>query len=196
MQEININLLNVQLRNQITDVFKRHFNVARMIFSTTPIQSPTSWKPGGTMLAVVGSLAHSVTEHHADHLGRWSKVIINGNNNKRLIVYNVYNVVSSSIETAGHHTIFYQQWCLLRLAGKKNPNPKRQCIDDLIRDVQHHSTQSDDHICILGDFNEQLGSPSAMMNDLCTQTNLIDAFTYTNHIIPNIPTIKTRTNPL
>ena len=124
MQEINIDLLNITLHNKITDVFKQHFNVARLVFSTTPIQSPTSWKPGGTMLAVVGSLAHSVTEHHADHLGRWSKVVINGNNDKRLIVYNVYNVVSTSIDNVGHHTIFHQQWCLLRLAGKKNPQPK------------------------------------------------------------------------
>ena len=87
------------------------------------------------MIAVLRSYSHCVTETESDRLGRWSKVTLNGAKDKRLTVYSVYNVVENNVARAGLSTVYRQQWQLLRLAGKINPNPRKQMIIDLDQSI-------------------------------------------------------------
>lgn len=69
-QEINLNLLNPRIRDKITAVFKQYFPI-KIVFGTMPIKSPTGWKPGGTMLVIIGHLSKSVCSTSSDVMGRW-----------------------------------------------------------------------------------------------------------------------------
>jgi hypothetical protein len=70
IQEVNQNLLDRNIYNQIEDVLKLHFGACVLVSSTTPIHSPTAWKPGGTILAVLGTWSHTVSTVSSDSLGR------------------------------------------------------------------------------------------------------------------------------
>jgi hypothetical protein len=131
MQEINLNTLQPDIRDSIESVFKQHFGTVRLVTSTSPIRSPRAWKPGGTLLAVVGHWSHSVLDTGADELGRWSRVTLGGTDGSLLTIYSLYNCVDVKIGQVGPTTVFAQQWQLLRASGIQEPNPRQQCVDDL-----------------------------------------------------------------
>jgi hypothetical protein len=61
-----------------------------------------------------------------------------GSNEESITIYNIYNVCKSIIGRAGAATAFVQQWHLLRMAGDKDPNPRKQCITDFNFTLQEH----------------------------------------------------------
>jgi hypothetical protein len=135
LQEINLDTLQPDIRTKIESVFKQHFGAVRLVTSTSPIQAPNAWKPGGTLLAVVGHWSHSVIDTGADELGRWSRATLSGRDGSLLTIYSIYNVVNVKIGQVGPSTVFAQQWQLLRAAGVTNPDPRQQCVDDLHLDL-------------------------------------------------------------
>jgi hypothetical protein len=175
IQEVNQNLLDRNIYNQIEDVLKLHFGACVLVSSTTPIRSPTAWKPGGTILAVLGTWSHTVTTVSSDSLGRWCKATLSGRDGSLLSVYSLYNVVKTDISKAGPATIYAQQWQLLRLSGHDNPDPRQQCIDDFkVAVLQEQSIGSE--IVILGDQNEVVGDDPELMASVCAACNLYDPF--------------------
>lgn len=70
IQEINLNLLDSEIRAQITNMFKRHFSSIKILFSTTPIPSTTSWKPDRKILVIIGPISHCITTSTTDKLGQ------------------------------------------------------------------------------------------------------------------------------
>jgi hypothetical protein len=173
LQEINLDTLQPDIRTNIESVFKQHFGAVRLITSTSPIRAPHAWKPGGTLLAVVGHWSHSVIDTGADELGRWSRATLGGRDGSLLTVYSLYNVVDTKIGQVGPSTVFAQQWHLLRTAGNTNPNPRQQCVDDLHQDLAECKKRGSD-ICIVGDFNEVLGTNPSLMASVCTKFDLYD----------------------
>ena len=185
-QEVNIDLLDYKMRKAIEAVFNQYF-VNKIYFSTTPIRSPTHWKPGGIMTVTVNEISHSVSSYETDDLGRWCKITLSNNKGSSLTVYNVYNTINNNISTAGPSTIWMQQWKLLRLSGKLQPNPRKQFITDLSSTLEK-DYQNKNQICILGDLNEVLGEDPNLMSSICVKYKLHDAF---NKIHPNIPAFTT-----
>ena len=185
-QEINLNLLNPKIRDAITKVFKQYFTV-KIIFSTTPIQSPSDWKPGGTMLVILGKLTHSITNTSSDSMGRWCRATIELADNKQFIIYSSYNVIDTSIATAGPNTIFFQQWKLLRLNGILIPNPRKQMIADLHHDITKYRKEND-YLCIMGDLNEELGKDPTLMASICSHHKLYDVLPYMYPADSTVPT--------
>ena len=171
-QEINLDLLQQEIRNNITQVFKTHFNSVKLLFSTTPIKAPTAWKPGGTMLVFIGPIAHSVVNPKTDNLGRWCRGTINLCHNQSLTIYSAYNVNDTNISNSGLNTIYHQQWRLQRLAGNLHPNPRLQMVIDLEADITSLHATPTDSICIMGDLNETLGLHPELMSSICNKHKL------------------------
>ena len=111
-QEVNLDLLNHNIRRSIEQVFNQYF-VNKVYFSNTPTKAPTHWKPGGVMTVVLNEVVHSVVSNQADDLGRWCQVTITNNNKQALTIYNVYNTVHNVVAKAGPATIWMQQWKIL-----------------------------------------------------------------------------------
>jgi hypothetical protein len=175
IQEVNQNLLDRNIYNQLEDALKLHFGACVLVSSSTPIRSPTSWKPGGTILAVLGTWSHTVTATSSDSLGRWCKATLSGRDGSLLSVYSLYNVVKTDISKVGPATIFAQQWQLLRLSGHEKPDPRQQCIDDLKIEVQKEQNIGSE-IVIMGDLNEVVGDDPALMASVCATCHLYDPF--------------------
>jgi hypothetical protein len=123
--------------------------------ATSCARAPTSWKPGGVLLAIVGPWAQFVTAISRDDLGRWFTATITGSYGKQATIYSCYNVVKTSIANASPSTVFAQQFQLLRLAGDLNTNPRRRFFEDLHLELAQRRRQEDLIIC--GDFNKRVG---------------------------------------
>jgi hypothetical protein len=173
LQELNLNVKRPAIRAAIENVFNEHFGTCKLVLATSPCHSPTAWKPGGTLLVVLGAWSHAVTDTGQDELGRWCRATLAGRDGSLTTVYSIYNVVKTTIAQAGPSTVFAQQWQVLRATGIKEPNPRKQCIKDLRTDLEATSSMGSD-IILVGDFNKDFGSDPDLMASVCANSDLYD----------------------
>jgi hypothetical protein len=173
LSEPNVDFLQKDFRAKIEGIFRLHFGSVRLITVTTCAKAPTSWKPGGVLLAVLGKWTQHVTSTSRDDLGRWVSATLTGSEGTQATVYSCYNVVKTSIANAGPSTVFAQQYQLLRLAGTLQPNPRTQFADDLNKEIAHRR-QNKEEIILCGDFNERLGDDPNLMASICASHDLFD----------------------
>jgi len=173
LQETNIDWTQYKIRDKCGEIFREHFGNAHVVTSTSSIKAPNTWKPGGTLLAVVGPWSTRVLDSGTDELGRWTWIKLQGREQESITIYNVYNVCKNAIGRAGPATAFAQQWHLLRLAGNKTPDPRKQCISDLKLLIQEHQ-KNPGKILIVGDINEELGTDPSGFASICANYNLAD----------------------
>ena len=187
LQETNLDFTQQWIRDAVSDILREHFGNARLITATSCIPAPASWKPGGVALAILGPWADAVTRTESDDLGRWCTATFAGANNTSFTIYSAYNVVKATLDKVGTATVFAQQWRLLRLAGVQQPDPRRQFITDLLADLQRRR-RNDEHVLLIGDFNEQIGDDPKLMASVCSALNLFDPHTLRHGDAVDIPT--------
>jgi hypothetical protein len=166
-----------------------------VLTATTCINTPNSWKPGGVVLAILGSWTQHVTQVSCDDLGRWVSATLTGSDGDSITIYSVYNVVDVKLQDAGPATVYSQQYRLLRLAGVTFPNPRQQCVDDLQSAVAK-SVANQEAIIIIGDFNEQLGRLPNLMASVFAKNDLFDVHARFHGIAADIPTYARGTTRL
>jgi hypothetical protein len=187
LQEVNLNLNRPEIRTALESVFTEHFGTCKLILATSPCHSPTAWKPGGTLLAILGTWSHAVTHTGQDSLGRWCCATLAGRDGTLTTVYSYYNVVNTTIDQAGPSTIYAQQWQVLRTTGITSPNPRKQCIADLRNELQETRKAGSD-IIIIGDFNEEVGRDPDLMASVCAEADLYDVLADLHPDQANTPT--------
>jgi hypothetical protein len=187
IQEPNLDFLQAPIWEAITTICKSHFEYAKVVSSTSCIKAPSVWKPGGTLLIVIGKWANAVMRHSNDDLGRWSAVTLHGQDSKSITLYSAYNVHQTTSKDAGPSTIFAQQWQLLRLSGVANPNPRKRFINNLRRDLAHRILDNE-AIILIGDFNERLGDDPNLMASICGEFDFLDAHDFQHGNAAMVPT--------
>jgi hypothetical protein len=169
----NIDFLQQDVRQKIESIFRLHFGSVRLVTATSCARVPTPWKPGGVLLAILGTWTHHVTTTSRDDLGRWVSATLSGTDGSQATILSCYNVVKTSIANTGPATIFAQQYQLLRLAGNAQPNPRQQFAVDLKKEVANRR-RNHEELIVCGDFNEQLGDDPNLMASVCAQHDLFD----------------------
>ena len=101
--------MDADVRLRYETIFKQHFGTVAMVTSTTCIRSPTAWKPGGVLLAVVRHWSQYVNRTSRDPLGWWASATLTGSDGTNLSIFSCYNVVDTRLESVGADTIFAQQ---------------------------------------------------------------------------------------
>ena len=74
LAEHNLSTDQHNVRYKLHSIIKRHSPASRIITSTSPIEFPTSFKPGGCMNIITKSLHGRITQQKTDKLGRWNYV--------------------------------------------------------------------------------------------------------------------------
>jgi hypothetical protein len=78
LQEINLDTTQYQVTQKILQVLKETFGSVKMVTASTPVQKERTYKPGGVLLAVVGTCSHRVTSSQRDPMGRWCSITLAG----------------------------------------------------------------------------------------------------------------------
>lgn len=146
-------------------------HTAVCVFSAIPAKG--CYKPGGTVLGVVGKYTSRIIARDSEPLGRWSWVTLSGGNARRLTFMTGYRVCSTSKSQAGSTTAQKQQWQQMQASGVKNPNPRKAFIDDPIEFITSH-TSANEELFLAFDANEPLHSVTAEIARLVDNTGLVE----------------------
>ena len=104
---------------------------AQIFWSSSSIQSKKStFKPGGTALVIFGSIADRIKDHGYDPLGRWCWIILQGRDNKEILIIIIYQCCTHPTNAHGC-TAFHQQQIQLSSMDRPDTNPRKNFYSDL-----------------------------------------------------------------
>jgi len=129
--------------------------------SSTEI-STSSHQCRGTLQAILGDwTSHSIQiGQDESSLGCWSFIKLQGREDYCYIILSGYCICKNQMVNLGSNNMFNQQYHLLHQKGHRNPNPRSQFMDDLIKLIQkwwNHSKAI--LICIDANKNAQNKGP-------------------------------------
>ena len=147
---------------------------ATITTSTTNLKFKTIYKPGGTATIALKKWSGRVSETVLDSSGqgRWSGFQLR-TQTSNLVIITVYRVAQKSIDQVGYKTTYAQQWVVERLKGNETPEPRSQCIKDLIKAVQEWQKEKLE-VIIMIDANETMGTEEHGIASLASICNLTD----------------------
>jgi len=150
--------------------FKRNWQHSSMQYSHSAEEFDNSYKPGGTLTAVMGSWSSRVMEKGVDpyEMGRWSYIVLRGKNSAKVYMVTVYRVCDN--KDSGPKTSYRQQFRRLSANFRAQntpgqPDPHRQCILDLQAWLETITAQG--HAIILSlDSNEDISEKEGSFHPL------------------------------
>ena len=171
-QEHNLDTTQSGLRKIIYDTTHHHWTRSRVRFATTPIPFTTQFKPGGTMMMVIGHSTGRISSTAQDHMGQWESFTFRGQGPRRLSIISVYQVVTDSPQ-AGSTTAASQQQSILIRQQDPIRSPRRAFERDLWKFVAELRSQGNE-ILMVGDFNEVFGSDVDGISKLAADFDLVN----------------------
>jgi hypothetical protein len=176
LSETNLDWLRHAVREKCSKICNDLYGSSLLETSTSDLRSNSTYKPGGTCTGLTqeycGRYQQSGSDPHV--LGRGSYIRLHGKQGESLVVVTVYRVCNSNIGKAGSSTAFHQEWHLLRLSDHLKPNPRKNFIVDLIKEIKKWKLEGA-HVILGGDFNKNLGDTIDGLSHLmsiCTLTGV------------------------
>ena len=145
--------------------------------------SKTTYQPGGVMSVCLNHMPSRIKTNYRDPYGRYVKIVFQAHQ-KTIAVYNVYRPNKMSLSSAGVDTAWMQQYRCMR---KNNPkvDPRRQCIEDLITEIQKGHENGELPI-IFGDFNEDIQLDSGFgIRELQQSCSMVQVYHELHGVIPS-----------
>ena len=148
MEELEIDIMGMAETNrpwlkQQKALYDAHmmkcFRTSRTIYTAAPAQDHQArYQPGGNLLTVNGEVTARIEGRGSDTLGRFCYYTFAGKRDEGVIVIVAYRVCQEVGSTAGPYTAFNQQYIALRDAGQREPNPRKQILNDLEKLITEH----------------------------------------------------------
>ena len=143
--------------------------------TSTPIESPTMFKPGGVLSLTHGDVKGRILHSGQDPLGRWVYTKYRRNTGPPITIIATYQVVDVDPRRSGPTTYATQLYSLYNRQGRPNPEKLRHHhAEDLIRFVKQCQNKGE-WIILAGDLNEVLGINTRGLTKLHSDCGLIDA---------------------
>ena len=182
--EINQSMTHIQ-RKKSNDTVRQMDCSAKSVWSNTDLPMDSSYKPGGTGIVALKSVAGRVKESGRDRLGRWSYQVFDSGSDFKSVIFSIYRC---SATQNGITTAYQQQLILQAEVGRRGP-PLKYFKFDLIQEIKELRKKYGMNLrpYILGDFNH-CPKMEQTINDICHTFQLVDIYKYFN---PNQPEFKT-----
>ena len=167
LAETNLDWQARGTRHDVQSRLQRYWKHSKIGVTSSDYRFDSVYQPGGTLLLVgqPWSGRASTTEDESG-LGRWVETSLIG----KLCAY---QVVKNSVSRSGPFTAFTQQWHLLRLKGKQEPDPNKQFLKDLGKRVDDLIAAKHE-VVIMMDANDMLQSPRSALSKWTREHKLID----------------------
>ena len=153
--EINFNIRKPGNRQRLLSLFNGIIIDGKFSVNNGPSLSDDDWQMGGSANMFYGRIyrRHSITEY--DKAGRWVMDKFIGET-RNICIYNVYRTNPGS-DKSGETSVWGQQKEILREKNMHECDPRKQIVDDLIKDVRR-KIQDKCAVIVMGDFNEKIDS--------------------------------------
>jgi len=131
------------------------------------------FQPGGTCTIALGPWAsHVIGWGQDDLLGCWSYLEMVGQHGKCMIIVSEYRVCPQEFD-ATTNTATAQQIHLLLQNGQMQPNPRKQFVTDIIKQIKTCRQQGKE-VLIGMDANEDVNNPKSQISHIFAETDLAD----------------------
>ena len=143
--------------------------------TSTPIPSPTTYKPGGVLSLTTGDIKGRVLESGQDPFGCWVFTKLRRNTGPPITIVATYQVVEVDPRRSGPTTYATQLFSLYTRQGRLNPEKLRNHhADDLVGFIKTCQTKGE-WVIVAGDLNEVLGRNTRGLTRLHSECGLVDA---------------------
>ena len=130
--EINIDISKPAIKYKINFIIKQQDKHSKISYRTMQHeQSINMYKPGETMTGVLNEWSARYNQQGANDQGCWSWISLNGRRGKQILIMYVYRVSQKYPSRASEGSACQQQY-RYQLKIKKSPNPKNQCLTDIL----------------------------------------------------------------
>ena len=167
---------NKLCRELMAQELRRVDQYGKITSSSSDALSASLVKPGGTAIISDGGWSSKLIDQGRDPsgLGRWSFITIVGKQDTKLTVICAYRVCKGqNINNVGPTTAYAQQYGLLKKAGKKSPNPRKQFITDLKGFILEKRAERHE-ILLCMDGNEELNEKNSQIKALINSCGMYD----------------------
>lgn len=111
LQEHNLSTEQPKIRNTLHRIVRNTWPLSKpkLIIAQSPVKYQSKSKPGGTLQIITGNITGNVIMTHADMLGRWTAIKLNGKDNQNILIINYYQSINKkTIAKAGSKTSWAQ----------------------------------------------------------------------------------------
>jgi hypothetical protein len=122
INEVNQDTQHPYIRQLLHSHQRRVWDNSKLQYASSKLDIGTIRKPGGTLLAVTGSISSRVIDNFSDDMGRWCGVTLLGRLAKRYTIICAYQVPLVT-GLSGPTTSHTQQLLMLKQAHQENQCP-------------------------------------------------------------------------
>ena len=194
-QEVNLNTRKgevvQEMKKAIRDVETINgstFQTSCQMETTQEKRTRGKKKQGGTMIHVDRRWSGSSLKKYHDSIGRWSKITMEGRGQRKLTIYSVYRVNDNTLENAGGETVWLQEYNSLLQRGHKDPNPRKQILQDLKSDILQTKTDKSHQVIVCIDANESTRKKNSNIQQFMEDTGLVDCHQHNHPHLNETPT--------
>ena len=165
--------VNQKLRDMARAVFG--LGSFSIMAATTPVESPTMYKPGGVLSLINGNVKGRMLSADKDPLGRWVYTSLRQNTGPLLTIVTTYQVIDVNPCQAGPTTYATQLYATYLQEGRQHPeNLRSHHAHDLLKFVKQCQARGK-WIIVTGDLNEVLGTTDHGLTKLHSECKLLNA---------------------
>ena len=125
--EANLNWHHHSIQNQVRRVLRKYWKQSIIKTSSSSIPTTSHYQPGGTFTLIGNNWTGGATPYtDQSGIGRWTECRITGRKNRQICFFTVYRVTSTTIQSTGPNTAYFQQWHIIRHTQQARPNPRAQ----------------------------------------------------------------------
>ena len=166
--EANVNWGNYKIHSVFKSIVKKIWKHSSYVTSCDRGPMVGEIQPGGTLTLICDKWTSRIIEKGSDPygMGRWSYLIMRGQDNKQILLVTAYRVCVQTISSAGPTTSTSQQFRFLSKEFRdaniyEDPQPRKQFIIDLQAWLEHKN-KSGCYIILAIDANEGMGKDTGM----------------------------------
>ena len=152
------------------------------VYSSAAAHHGQQYQPGGNLLTVTGAAAGRVRDSGSDEWGRHCWIALGGKRDEGVVFITAYRVCQERHNNPGPLTAFSTQYTEMKKRGIKKPNPRKQCLKDLLKLIQQLRQRGFRPALMMdanGDWNHPT-DPDEDLKNFISEANLVDAF-YARH---------------
>lgn len=173
----NRNDLQENFRTRIRNVRPTH----KCVISHMKSESTDNHIRGGVAMILNGNWCGRTVATESDTMGRWASITLQGRQDSQIRIISAYRPCSSTNDGSKRRTVWMQQWERLREDGKKEPDPRKQCLSDLAHNINRtidewkkNGTNSKRGIMLTWDANGT--TDTFPLENFMTQTGMVEIF--------------------
>ena len=106
------------------------------IYSSAAAHHKQRYQPGGNLLSVTGAAAGRLVDSGSDEWGRHCWAALRGQRDEGVVFITAYRVCQERHNNPGPLTAFSSQYTEMKKCGIRKPNPRKQCLKDLLKLIQ------------------------------------------------------------